>query len=255
MTKFNIGDRVRLSVLASAPRRADIGDMRGTVSELNDWGARVDWDTPNREWNGPEYHEIELVPARRIPVGTRVRVISREPYAGAYFGREGVVNRDDGTSIVPYCVFFGGETARALFDYDDLEVITVPNPAAQFNIGDRVRFSRHASSARRSAVGTREGVIRRFSPSTGYPVVRWQPYEIPSYNSPPFDEIELVDPPTPDAFDLRAVANEKRRRVTELRDQANALTEQASTIFRQASDLVTEADTIERAAAIIEASK
>jgi hypothetical protein len=77
VTKFNVGDRVRLSAQANPERIADIGDMLGTVREVHSFHALVEWDTPNPKWNGPNYDEIELVPAPdAFTIGARVRILS-----------------------------------------------------------------------------------------------------------------------------------------------------------------------------------
>lgn len=190
----------------------------------------------------------------RIPVGTRVRVVSREAYVGTYFGREGVVNRDDNSDIVPYRVVFDNDAHRALFDYDDLEVLTVTKPTPKFNVGDRVRLSPVAAPWRRAEVGDREGLIESFG-STGKPVVKWLPYGVPQANNPGLDEIELVSPVTAPAPDLRAIADEKRRTASTMRSQADDLKTQADALYRQADDLATEASVIGRAATIIEAAQ
>lgn len=182
----------------------------------------------------------------RIPVATRVRVTS-DAYLGRYIGMDGVVNRDDATNIVPYRVVFSDGSPRALFDYSELEILPVAEPAPKFNIGDRVRLSPKASSWRRGEVGDREGIIMRFNTSGA--VVKWMPRPIPGANNPDLVEIELVNPSAPAAAtDLRAIADEKRRRAIDLRTQADALTDQAN-------DLIFDATAIERAATIIEASK
>jgi hypothetical protein len=137
VTKFNVGDRVRLSPQADLARRAALGDMEGTVKSTHaaSGSVGVDWDVPTPRWDGPERDEIELVPApQAINVGDRVRVVADTYPARAPRGTVGTVTSPlDGDGYLE--VDIPGWHSDVSFTAQEVELITpaaplVDNPAA-----------------------------------------------------------------------------------------------------------------------------
>lgn len=145
MTKFNVGDRVRLSPQADPARRAALGTMEGTVKSTHaaSGSVGVDWNVPTPRWDGPENYEIELVPApQMINVGDRVRVVKDTYPARAPRGTVGTVTSPlDGDGYLE--VDIPGWHSDVSFTAQEVELITpaaplVDNPAALRRRADEI---------------------------------------------------------------------------------------------------------------------